>query len=108
MNEERTRLVVILLIVILLAVVADITIRVLPSAKAKQQSRCLVVPTSFIMEYPDCTNKLIQAANLTNIRIVPPGTLDLRRLKQSVLYNSNFLGSDQLDFIRKDGPIYSK
>ena len=75
MNEERTRLVVILLIVILLAVMADITIRVLPSAKAKQQSRCLAGPTNFIMEYPDCANKLVQAANLTNIRIVPPETL---------------------------------
>lgn len=89
MNEERTRLIVILLIVILITVVADITIRVLPSAKAKQQSRCLAVPTSFIMEYPDCTNKLIQAANLTNVRIVSPGTLEDRRLKQAELYNLN-------------------
>lgn len=89
MNEERTRLIGILLIVILIAVVADITIRVLPSAKAKQQSRCLVVPTRFIMEHPDCAKALVQAANLTNVRIVSPGTLEDRRLKQTGLYNLN-------------------
>ena len=84
MNEERTRLIVILLIVILLSVVADITIRVLPSAKAKQQSKCLAVPTKFIMEHPDCADKLVQAANLTNIRIVSSKTLESGRYDQSV------------------------
>ena len=97
-----------MLVLVLIAVVADIAVRLSMSAKPKQSSRCLAIPIRFLMEYPNCTNKLIQAANLTNIRIVPPGTLDLRRLKQSVLYNSNFLGSDQPDFIRKDGPIYSE
>ena len=58
---------------ILIAVVADITIRVLPLAK--QQSRCLTVPARFIMEHPDCADKLVQAANLTNVRIVPPSPL---------------------------------
>ena len=82
MNGERP--IVILLIVILIAVVADITIRVLPSAKAKQQSRCLAGPTNFIMEYPDCADKLVQAANLTNIRIVSPKTLESSRYKQSM------------------------
>jgi hypothetical protein len=86
MNEKRIRLIVILLIVILLAVVADITIRILPSAKAKQQSRFLAVPTKFIMEYPDCANKLVQAANLTNIRIVSTKTLESGRYNQSKLY----------------------
>lgn len=84
MNEERTILIVILLIVILLAVVADITIRVLPSAESKQQSRCLAVPTKFIMEHPDCADKLVQAANLTNIRIVSPKTLESAISEQSV------------------------
>ena len=90
MNEKRIRLIVILLIVILIAVVADITIRVLPSAKPKQQSRCLAVPTRFIMEYPDCANKLVQAANLTNIRIVSPGTLWARGYNQSKLYKVSY------------------
>lgn len=88
MNEKRIRLIVILLIVILLAVVADITIRILPPAKAKQQPQCLAVPTSFIMEYPDCADKLVQAANLTNIRIVSPKTLDSGRYDQSVEANN--------------------
>jgi hypothetical protein len=84
MNEKRIKLIVILLIVILIAVMVDITIRVLPSAKPKQQPRCLAVPAKFIMEYPDCANKLVQAANLTNIHIVSPGTLWSRRYNQSV------------------------
>ena len=83
MNEKRIILIVILLIVILLAVVADITIRVLPSAKAKQQSRCLAVPTMFIVEHPDCADKLVQAANLTNIRIVPPSPLNPKKQNES-------------------------
>ena len=87
MNEKRIRLIVILLIVILLAVVADITIRILPPAKAKQQPQCLAVPTSFIMEHPDCADKLVQAANLTNVRIVSPKTLESQRYDQSVEAN---------------------
>ncbi len=83
MNEKRIRLIVILLIVILIAVVADITIRVLPSAKPKQRSRCLAIPTRFIMEYPDCANKLVQAANLTNIHIVPPSPLSPKKQNES-------------------------
>jgi len=38
------------------------------------------------MEDPDCANKLLKAANLTNIRIVPPGTLETQRYNQSRLY----------------------
>ena len=72
---------------ILIAVVADITIRVLPSAKAKQQSRCLAVPTKFIMEHPDCADKLVQAANLTNIHIVSPKRLESGRYDQLVEVN---------------------
>ena len=84
MKEKNRRWVIVLLVMILIAVVADITIMVLPSAKAKQQSRCLAVPTSFIMEYPDCADKLVQAANLTNIHIISPMTLRVRRYNQSV------------------------
>lgn len=85
MNEKRIRLIVILFIVILLAVMADIALRLLHPAK--QQSRCLVVPTSFIMEHPDCADKLVQAANLTNVRIVSPKTLESQRYDQSVEAN---------------------
>jgi len=87
MNNKKVRLIVILLMAILLAVLADITVRVLPPANPKQQSRCLAVPAKFIMEYPDCADKLVQAANLTNIHIIPPGTLGLQRYNQSVKAN---------------------
>ena len=84
MKEKNRRWVIVLLVMILIAFVADITIRILPPAKAKQQSRCLAVPTKFIMEHPDCADKLVQAANLTNIRIVSPKILESRRYEQSM------------------------
>ena len=79
-----------LLILVLVAIVADIAVRLSIPAKSEpslQYSRMLI---KVGMEDPDCANKLLKAANLTNIRIVPPGTLNARRLKQ--LYNSNFSG----------------
>jgi len=41
------------------------------------------------MEDPDCANKLLKAANLTNVRIVPPGTLTSRRKNQTTLQKQN-------------------
>ena len=87
---EKKRVIIVLLVMVLVVIVADIAIRLLPPAK--QQSRCLAVPTKFIMEYPDCADKLIQAANLTNIRIVPPETLELRQFKPSYFYSQNLSG----------------
>jgi hypothetical protein len=82
LKEKNRRWVIALLVMILIAVVADITIKVYPPAKAKQQSRCLAVPTKFIIEHPDCADKLVQAANLTNMRIVSPKTLESERYEQ--------------------------
>lgn len=91
MEEENLKWVMILLVLVLVAIVADVSVRLSPAAKSKPQSRCLAIPTKFIMENPDCTNKLIEAANLTNIRVVPPGTLELRQFKQSNFANRNLL-----------------
>ena len=85
MKEKKVEWVVILIVVVLIAVVADIAVHLSGPEKSKQPSRCLEVPIKFAMEYPDCTNKLIQAANLTNIRIVPSGTLEARRNNLSIL-----------------------
>ena len=72
-----------MLIVILIAVMADIAVRFLQSAESKQQSQCLIVPIKFIMEYPDCANKLVRAANLTNIHIVPQNPLNPKKQNES-------------------------
>ena len=86
MKKNKAKWAVILLIVVLVAVVADIAVRLSIPAKPEpslQYSKALI---KIGMEDPDCANKLLKAANLTNIRIVPPGTLEARRYNQSKLY----------------------
>ena len=90
MKDKKVKWVVILLVVVLIVIVADIAVRFSVPAKPKQPSRGLIIPMNFAMETPDCMNELFKVANLTNIRIVPQGTLEARRLSQSKFYNSNF------------------
>ena len=75
MKKNKAKWAVILLVVVLTAIVIDIAV----SLSVPTPSRCLEIPIKFAMEYPNCTNRLIEAANLTNIRIVSPGTLEARR-----------------------------
>ena len=89
MKEKKAKWIVILLVVVLIAIVVDIAARLSVPARPKQSSRCLAIPIKFAMEYPNCTNKLLKATNLTNIRIVPPGTLEARRYNQSKLYKTS-------------------
>ena len=89
MKEKKVKWVVILLVIVLIVIVADIAVRFSVPAKPKQPSRCLKIPMKFAMEYPDCANKLIEAANLTNIHVVPPGTLEARRRNLSSLYTKS-------------------
>ena len=86
MKKNKAKWAVILLAVVLIAVLVDIAVRLLVPDEPKQPSRCLEIPIKFAMENPGCANKLIEAANLTNIHIVPPGTLEERRYNQSKLY----------------------
>lgn len=85
MKKNKAKWTVILLIVVFIMVSVDIAVRLSVPAKSKHPSRCLTIPIKFAMEYPDCANKLIEATNLTNIRIVPPGTLEARRRNLSHL-----------------------
>ncbi len=85
MEKKKAKWIVILFVVVLIAVVADIAIR----SNRSHQSKDLVIPVEFMYKYPDCANKLIKTANLTNVRMVPPGTLEQKRLRQSSLYNRN-------------------
>ena len=85
MKKNNAKWVTILLVVVLIAIAADIAVHLSEPEKTKQPSQCLEIPIKFAMEYPNCANKLLKAANLTNIRIVPPGTLEARRYNQSTL-----------------------
>ena len=86
MKDKKVEWVAILIVVVLIAVVADIAVHLSGQAKSKQPLQYLEIPIKFAMEYPDCTNKLLKAANLTNIRIVLSGTLEEQRYNQSKFY----------------------
>lgn len=76
MRGKKTRWVLILLTLILIAVIADVAVRLSVPRKSQLPSDCLVIPTKFLLDYPDCAQKLIKAANITNIHIIAPDTLE--------------------------------
>ena len=86
MKEKNIKWITVLLMLVLVAIVADIAIRLNWSYQSKDTSRHLVIPVEFMYKYPDCANKLIEAVNLTNVHMVPPGTLETRRYNQSRLH----------------------
>ena len=66
-----------MLVLVLLAVVADIAIRL----------SVLAIPLKFIMKNPDCANKLNEAANLTNI------SWNIGNTKTQPVYTANQIAS---------------
>lgn len=84
MKEKKLKWVVTLLTLVLIAVVVDITVRQLVSTKPEPSLQYSKMLIKIGMEDPDCANKLLKAANLTNIHIVPSGTLDARRDRESI------------------------
>ena len=84
MKKNKAKWIVILLVVILIAVVADMAIRLSIPTKPELSSQYSKMLIKVGMEDPDCANKLLKAANLTNIHIVPSGTLDARRDRESI------------------------
>ena len=84
MKKKKVKWIVILLVLVLVAVVADIAVRLSIPAKPEPSLQYSKILIKIGMEDPDCANKLLKAANLTNIRIVPPGTLTSRRKNQTI------------------------
>ena len=84
MKKKKAKWVVILLIVVLMAVVADIAVRLSTPIKPEPSLQYSKILIRVGMEDPECANKLLKAANLTNMRIVPPGTLNARRSRESI------------------------
>ena len=86
MNQKGTMWIRILLTIVLIAIIIDITIHFLVLTRSIPPSRCLTIPKKFVVEYPECADKLIQAANLTNIRIIPYETLNFSQYNQTHPY----------------------
>ena len=81
MKPKRIGLIVILLVLILAGIVADIviTIKAIPSTPARPSLPCAAIPTRYVMEYPECADKFLQAMNVTNVRIWSVETSSLNR-----------------------------
>ena len=90
MKEKKAKWIVILLVLVLAAVVADIAVRLSVPAKPEPSLQYSKILIRVGMEDPDCANKLLKAANLTNIRIVPSGTLEARRSKESIRLRDSY------------------
>ncbi len=84
MKKKKVKWIVILLVMVLVAVVADIAVRLSIPAKSEPSLQYSKILIKIGMEDPGCANKLLKAANLTNVRIVPPGTLTSRRKNQTI------------------------
>lgn len=82
MKEHLRRYVTIaLLAMILVAAAANMFLiwRVLAALEQDGRSppirsdlACRAVPISFVHDYPECTNRLLEAMNVTNVRIMAP------------------------------------
>jgi hypothetical protein len=69
-----------LLILLLVLVAVDIYLRVM---QPPNQGPCLAIPTKFILQEPECAEKLIEAANVSNVRIVSSEALGTAPHNQS-------------------------
>ena len=69
MGEEKSKLVMVLLVLVLGILIVNAVI-LLGLARSRASKPCLTVPTRFILEYPKCAEKLVQAANVSNVKIV--------------------------------------
>ena len=56
-----------LFVLLLTLVVVDITLRII---QQRNEKPCLAIPTKFILQEPECAEKLIQAANVSNVRVI--------------------------------------
>ena len=57
---------------------------------------CRAVPTRFVMEEPECANKLLRSMNITNVRILPAATSDTVRDDETLARNLRKVMSHKL------------
>ena len=70
-------IVVLLLTNILLTVKLAQGLERLKSCQYQRESLpCQAVPTQFVIDEPECANKLLRSMNVTNVRILPANSLD--------------------------------
>ena len=72
MKQKTTVLIMVLLLLLLAGVTADIiiTLKTVPSRLDRQSLPCAAIPTRYVLEYPECADRLLRAMNVTNVRIL--------------------------------------
>ena len=68
---KKATLTIVLLWIVLAAVAANtvMTLKSRSSQSCDASLPCAAIPTRFVMEHPDCADKLIRAMNVTNVRV---------------------------------------
>lgn len=56
---------------------------------ARDPLPCGAIPTRFVMEEPECADKLLRSMNVTNVRILSPKTLNAVRTEPVTKYRLN-------------------
>ena len=72
---RKATLAIVLLWIVLVGVAANlgITLKCRSRQEAGPSLPCAAIPTRFVMEHPDCADKLLRSMNVTNVRVRSAG-----------------------------------
>ena len=72
---KKATLAIVLLWIVLVGVAANLgmTLKCRSKQEAGPSLPCAAIPTRFVMEHPDCADKLLMSMNVTNVRVEPFG-----------------------------------
>ena len=68
MKRNNVKWLIALVVLLLALVVVDIGVRF-----GRNDRPCLAIPTKFILEEPECAEKLVRAANVSGVRVIASG-----------------------------------
>ena len=73
MKSLYIRWVIGLLILLMVLLAVDVYLRIM---QRPNQGPCLAIPTKFVLQEPECAEKLLRAANVSGVGIVSLGALE--------------------------------
>ena len=65
------KLLIPLIVIVAVLLAGDIWLRLNNEPISREHSPHMVIPVDFMYKYPDCAKKLLQAMNMTHIKVVP-------------------------------------
>ena len=75
MKVTSTTLLILLLLLVLVGATANVMVmlKLRSPQSCDAAPPCAAIPTRFVVEHPDCADKLLRSMNVTNVRIQPVG-----------------------------------